>query len=198
MGISAPQADDEDGDRSLALNDNGLPGTSAPSAHDSSSSGLPAPSDDATFKSLGLSDWLSAVTKSLGMTTPTQVQSGCIPAILSGRDVIGTAQTGSGKTAAFALPILQKLARDPYGVYALVLTPTRELAMQLAEQFRALGAGMSLKDAVVIGGLDMQQQARELARRPHVVIATPGRLKVGDRMRMAAMQLSSAGSPENL
>ncbi len=76
---------------------------------------------------------------------PVQVQQGCIPAVLEGKDVIGLAQTGSGKTAAFALPILQRLAQDPYGVFALTLTPTRELAIQIAEQFRALGAGMSLK-----------------------------------------------------
>lgn len=78
-----------------------------------------------TFKALGLSDWLCSVCKSLGMARPTQVQSGCIPAVLNGKDVIGLAQTGSGKTAAFALPILQKLAKDPYGVFAVVLTPTR-------------------------------------------------------------------------
>lgn len=129
------------------------------------------------FRQLGLSEWLDRVCAGLGMTTPTQVQRGTIPAVLAGRNVIGVAHTGSGKTAAFALPILQKLARDPYGVFALVLTPTRELAFQLADQFRALGAGMSLKDCVVVGGLDMQQQAKELSRRPHVVIATPGRLR---------------------
>ncbi|KAG1669052.1 hypothetical protein FOA52_003970 [Chlamydomonas sp. UWO 241] len=87
---------------------------------------------------------------------PQQVQIGCIPAVLAGRDVIGLAQTGSGKTAAFALPILQRLAQDPYGVFALMMTPTRELAIQIAEQFRALSAGMSLRDCVVIGGVDMQ------------------------------------------
>ena len=79
----------------------------------------------ASFKALGLSDWLDRLCRSLGMTQPTEVQKGCIPSILTGRDVIGTAHTGSGKTAAFALPILQQLAQDPYGVYALVLTPTR-------------------------------------------------------------------------
>ncbi|GIL92704.1 hypothetical protein Vretifemale_20211 [Volvox reticuliferus] len=129
------------------------------------------------FKGLGLSEWLCGVCKSLGMHTPTEVQRGCIPAILQGRDVIGLAQTGSGKTAAFALPILQTLAKDPYGVFALALTPTRELAVQISEQFHALGAGMRLKELVVIGGVDMQQQARDLARRPHVVVATPGRLR---------------------
>jgi ATP-dependent RNA helicase DDX49/DBP8 len=129
-----------------------------------------------SFKDLGVSDWLCGVLRSLGITAPTPVQRGCIPAALAGRDVVGTAQTGSGKTAAFALPILQLLARDPYGVFALVLTPTRELAVQLAEQFRAFGAGMSLRDCVVIGGVEQQAQAKELAKRPHVVVATPGRL----------------------
>lgn len=79
----------------------------------------------ASFKELGVSDWLCSVVQSLGIRRPTQVQAGCIPAILAGKDVIGTAQTGSGKTAAFALPILQHLAKDPYGIFALVLTPTR-------------------------------------------------------------------------
>ncbi|BDA51188.1 DEAD-box ATP-dependent RNA helicase 36 [Coccomyxa sp. Obi] len=130
-----------------------------------------------TFRSLGITEWLDRVCKSLGMVQPTEVQRGCIPAILQGKDVLGTAHTGSGKTAAFALPILQRLAREPYGVFALVLTPTRELAMQLADQFRALGSGMSLTDAVVIGGLDMQAQAKALAARPHIVVATPGRLR---------------------
>uniref|UniRef100_A0A061REB1 ATP-dependent RNA helicase DDX49/DBP8 n=1 Tax=Tetraselmis sp. GSL018 TaxID=582737 RepID=A0A061REB1_9CHLO len=133
--------------------------------------------ETSTFKGLGVSEWLQTVCRGLGMTKPTQVQEGCIPAILAGKDVIGTAQTGSGKTAAFALPILQKLSREPYGVFALVLTPTRELAFQLADQFRALGSGMSLKEQVVVGGLEIQQQCKALTRRPHVVIATPGRLK---------------------
>jgi ATP-dependent RNA helicase DDX49/DBP8 len=78
-----------------------------------------------SFRALGLSEHLCTVCQTLGMQRPTQVQTGCIPAILAGKDVVGVAQTGSGKTAAFALPILQRLARDPYGVFALVLTPTR-------------------------------------------------------------------------
>ena len=91
-----------------------------------------------SFKSLGLSDWLYRLCKSLGMTQPTEVQQGCIPSILAGRDVIGTAHTGSGKTAAFALPILQKLAQDPYGVYALVLTPTRYVLVAAASSVMLL------------------------------------------------------------
>nr|XP_054320994.1 probable ATP-dependent RNA helicase DDX49 isoform X2 [Pongo pygmaeus] len=93
-----------------------------------------------------------------------------------GRDCLGCAKTGSGKTAAFVLPILQKLSEDPYGIFCLVLTPTRELAYQIAEQFRVLGKPLGLKDCIIVGGMDMVAQALELSRKPHVVIATPGRL----------------------
>ena len=127
-------------------------------------------------ESLGVAPFLIQTLTTLGIKAPTEIQSKVIPPILKGRDVIGQAKTGSGKTAAFALPILQTLARDPYGIYAVVLTPTRELAFQLADQFRVLGASMNLRDAVIIGGLDMLPQAQLLSDRPHVVIATPGRL----------------------
>jgi len=93
-----------------------------------------------------------------------------------GRDCIGSAHTGSGKTVAFAIPILQSLSHDPSGPYALILTPTRELAFQIASQFRVLGASLNLSCCVVVGGMDMVRQGLELRRRPHVVVATPGRL----------------------
>lgn len=99
-------------------------GSSNPASTSGGSGGHPK-EEDVTFQDLGVSDWLCSVLSSLGIKRPTQVQAGCIPAILQGRNVIGTAQTGSGKTAAFALPILQQLAKDPYGVFCLVLTPTR-------------------------------------------------------------------------
>lgn len=138
--------------------------------------------DDATsisaFSDLGLAEWAIQTCKELGMRKPTPVQTHCIPKILAGRDVLGIAQTGSGKTAAFALPILNRLAEDPYGVFALVITPTRELAFQLAEQFRALGSCLHLRCSVVVGGMDMITQAKALVSRPHVVVATPGRIKV--------------------
>jgi DEAD/DEAH box helicase len=86
---------------------------------------MPVTASSKSFRALGVSEWLDRVCRSLGMAQPTQVQAGCIPAILAGRNAIGTAHTGSGKTAAFALPILQLLAADPFGVFALVLTPTR-------------------------------------------------------------------------
>ena len=129
-----------------------------------------------TFAELGLSQWLVDVCDSLGMRVPTAVQRRCIPRALEGRDVLGIAETGSGKTAAFALPILHRLGEDPYGVAALALAPTRELAAQLAEQFRALGAPLGLRCLAAIGGFDSLGQAKGLARRPHVVVATPGRI----------------------
>lgn len=130
-----------------------------------------------SFQGLGLAEWLVKTCKELGMKKPTPVQQGCVPAILAGKDVFGLAQTGSGKTAAFALPILQKLAENPYGIHALVMTPTRELAFQIADQFKALGSGVNLRSTVVVGGMDMTTQAKALMQRPHVVIATPGRLR---------------------
>lgn len=129
-----------------------------------------------TFAGLGLSKWATEVCKELGLKRPTPVQTHCIPRILAGEDVMGIAQTGSGKTAAFALPILQKLEKDPFGVFALVITPTRELASQLAEQFRALGSSLPVKCAVIVGGMDATTQAKALMDRPHVVVATPGRI----------------------
>ncbi|XP_075944338.1 putative ATP-dependent RNA helicase DDX49 [Anarhichas minor] len=128
------------------------------------------------FSSLGLADWLVKQCKQLGINKPTPVQEHCMPAILEGRDCMGCAKTGSGKTAAFVLPVVQKLSEDPYGIFCLVLTPTRELAYQIAEQFRVLGKPLGLKDCIVVGGMDMVSQAMELTNQPHVVVATPGRL----------------------
>ncbi|TRM68078.1 P-loop containing nucleoside triphosphate hydrolase protein [Schizophyllum amplum] len=112
----------------------------------------------------------------MSIRAPTEIQKACVPPLLEGRDCIGNAKTGSGKTIAFALPILQKLSADPYGIFALVITPTRELAFQIAEQFAVLGAPLSVRTAVVVGGMDFVAQAIELGQRPHVVVATPGRI----------------------
>ncbi|KDN50980.1 hypothetical protein RSAG8_00609, partial [Rhizoctonia solani AG-8 WAC10335] len=131
---------------------------------------------DVTFASLGVKPSLIASLDAMSIRKPTPVQVGCLPSIISGRDCIGNAKTGSGKTMAFAIPILQKLSEDPYGIYALVLTPTRELAFQISEQFVVLGGSLNLRTAVIVGGMDMMEQALELGRRPHVVVATPGRL----------------------
>ncbi|XP_012683715.1 probable ATP-dependent RNA helicase DDX49 [Clupea harengus] len=130
----------------------------------------------ADFTSLGLSDWLILQCKQMGISKPTPVQENCIPAILEGRDCMGCAKTGSGKTAAFVLPVLQKLSEDPYGIFCLVLTPTRELAYQIAEQFRALGKPLGVRDTIIVGGMDMVKQGLDLSKKPHIVVATPGRL----------------------
>ncbi|XP_028856450.1 putative ATP-dependent RNA helicase DDX49 [Denticeps clupeoides] len=130
----------------------------------------------AVFTSLGLSEWLVRQCSQMGINKATPVQENCIPAILEGRDCMGCAKTGSGKTAAFVLPVLQKLSEDPYGIFCLVLTPTRELAYQIAEQFRVLGKPLGLRDCIIVGGMDMVTQALELSKKPHVVVATPGRL----------------------
>ena len=130
-----------------------------------------------TFKSLGLIDPLLEVLEKVGFKTPTDIQTEALPHALEGRDIIGVASTGSGKTAAFALPILQKLWEDPKGLFACVLAPTRELAFQISQQFEALGSSMGVRCAVVVGGVREIDQAVALAKRPHVVVATPGRLQ---------------------
>jgi len=130
-----------------------------------------------TFGELGLCDWICSTALSMGFRWPTEIQRVCIPAILGERDVMGCAETGSGKTAAFALPILDHLSQDPYGIFAVVLTPTRELAIQISEQFSAFGAPMNLRVCLIIGGIGMTDQSLQLNKRPHVVIATPGRLR---------------------
>ncbi|XP_056310885.1 probable ATP-dependent RNA helicase DDX47 [Danio aesculapii] len=129
-----------------------------------------------SFKELGVTEVLCEACDQLGWKKPTKIQIEAIPVALQGRDVIGLAETGSGKTGAFAVPVLQSLLLCAQRLHTLVLTPTRELAFQIAEQFDALGSSIGVKTAVVVGGIDMMSQALVLAKKPHVVIATPGRL----------------------
>ncbi|KAL2165611.1 hypothetical protein VTG60DRAFT_4249 [Thermothelomyces hinnuleus] len=129
-----------------------------------------------TFRDLGIVDSLCDACERLGYKNPTPIQQEAIPLALQNRDIIGIAETGSGKTAAFALPILQALLDKPQPLFALVLAPTRELAAQIAQAFEALGSLISLRCALILGGLDMVQQAIALGKKPHVVVATPGRL----------------------
>jgi ATP-dependent RNA helicase DDX49/DBP8 len=147
-------------------NDAGTDATTTPST----------PVADSNFASLSVAPWLVHTLASLSITKPTPIQQSCIPPILAGRDCIGGSRTGSGKTIAFAIPLLQKWAEDPFGIYAVVLTPTRELALQIYEQFQALGAPQNLKVVLVTGGSEMRPQALALSQRPHIVVATPGRL----------------------
>ncbi|KAF8188385.1 P-loop containing nucleoside triphosphate hydrolase protein [Pholiota molesta] len=146
----------------------------ASSSREVSKEASPAP--PVTFKSLGLIDPLLEALNQVGYKQPTDIQAESLPHALQGRDIIGIASTGSGKTAAFALPILQKLWEEPKGLFACVLAPTRELAYQISEQFEALGSAMGVRCAVVIGGMDMPTQQIMLAKRPHIIIGTPGRL----------------------
>lgn len=136
----------------------------------------PATQAGTSFASLGVDERLCEVCKSLNWDQPTKIQRETIPIALQGRDIIGLAETGSGKTAAFILPILNSLLENPRRLFALVLTPTRELAIQIQEQVAALGSGFQIKSAVLVGGMDMMTQTVALAKKPHIIIATPGRL----------------------
>ncbi|OBZ70067.1 ATP-dependent rRNA helicase rrp3 [Grifola frondosa] len=130
-----------------------------------------------TFESLGLNEQLLSAIARLRYKAPTDIQRECLPHALSGRDIIGLAPTGSGKTAAFAIPIIQKLWDAPQGLFACVLAPTRELAYQISAQFEALGEAIGIRCLVVVGGeVDRVAQAIALAKRPHILVATPGRL----------------------
>ena len=129
-----------------------------------------------TFAELGLVDVLCEACEKVGWKKPSRIQEEAIPVALSGKDVIGLAETGSGKTGAFALPILHALLETPQRMFALIMTPTRELAFQISEQIEALGASIGVKCAVVVGGMDMVSQAIILAKKPHTIVATPGRL----------------------
>jgi len=136
-----------------------------------------------TFDELKLAEPLLRAVKAEGYTTPTPIQTQAIPPALAGRDVLGCAQTGTGKTAAFALPILQRLSegRPPppaHGrpIRALILTPTRELASQIVESFQAYGRFTSLTWAVIFGGVGQNAQEQALRRGVDVLVATPGRL----------------------
>ena len=129
------------------------------------------------FNALGLPDFLQENLQSLGYETATPIQAGTIPLLLEGRDVVGLAQTGTGKTAAFALPILANIDVKVRSPQALVLCPTRELAQQVAEAFRSYGRGMGgLRILSIFGGADMRQQLKSLREGTHIVVATPGRL----------------------
>ncbi len=142
-----------------------------------SSKPLPeVPKLDTPFSALGLNDRLAFAVQEKGYTTPTPIQTQAIPQVLAGKDVIGSAQTGTGKTAAFSLPILQRLGTHGAGLRCLVLEPTRELALQVEESFKEYSKFTDLRTTVIYGGVGYGKQREELARRPDVIVATPGRL----------------------
>ena len=133
-----------------------------------------------SFASLGLSEALLRAIDESGYTTPTPIQLKAIPAVLSGKDVMAAAQTGTGKTAGFVLPLLQRLAGGPKvqanHIRVLVLTPTRELAVQVEQSVAAYGKHLSLKSGVVYGGVKINPQMMKLRGGVDVLVATPGRL----------------------
>uniref|UniRef100_A0A0D9X2G9 RNA helicase n=1 Tax=Leersia perrieri TaxID=77586 RepID=A0A0D9X2G9_9ORYZ len=136
----------------------------------------PAAARPTTFTELGVCPELVEACDAMGWKEPTRIQAEAIPYALQGRDVIGVGQTGSGKTAAFAIPIIQALLEHRQRFFACVLAPTRELAIQIAKQFEALGSAIGLQRSVLVGGIPWTIQTISLAKRPHVVVGTPGRL----------------------
>ena len=158
---------------------------------------LPAAQEKATeknnqtgFRAFGLSEPLLQAIDNSGYLTPTPIQAQTIPLLLSGRDLLGQAQTGTGKTAAFALPLLERLDLSHKQSQVLVLTPTRELAIQVAEAFEKYAQHMhGLHVAAIYGGQDYQIQFRQLNRGAHVVVGTPGR--VMDHLRRGSLKLDA-------
>lgn len=145
-----------------------------------------------TFAALGLAEPLLRALATEGYDDPTPIQSQAIPLALTGRDVLGIAQTGTGKTAAFGLPILQRLAENratpaPRNPCALILAPTRELAIQIDESLRSYGRNLKLRHAVIVGGVNQNPQVQVLRSGVHVLVATPGRLL--DLMQQKHVQL---------
>lgn len=138
------------------------------------------------FADFALDSRLKANLEQKGYKVPSPIQDQTIPAALEGRDIIGIADTGTGKTAAFALPILQKLVSDRASA-ALVIAPTRELAEQIEQEFRSLGRTTGISGALLIGGTGMGGQLRDLRQRPSVVIGTPGRIK--DHLKRGSLKL---------
>lgn len=132
------------------------------------------PQEQIRFSDLGISDSLLAVLDNLKLEIPTPIQRKAIPVAIAGQDLIGIAQTGTGKTFAYGLPTLQRLGADKG--QALVIAPTRELATQVEESFKTLGHSLGLKTALLIGGESLDRQLFHLRKKPHVVVATPGRL----------------------
>ena len=139
-------------------------------------------SDNTTFASLGLAEPLLRALAAQNYQVPTPIQAGAIPSVLDGHDLLGIAQTGTGKTAAFMLPILQHLAATPtrarpFHTRALILAPTRELALQIEAATRAYGAGQRLSTCVILGGVGRRPQEERMRRGPDIVVGTPGRIR---------------------
>jgi len=148
----------------------------------------PVATTDRSFEQLGLSAPVVSVVRNVGFENPTPIQAEVIPVALTGRDVIGLAQTGSGKTAAFVLPLAERLTHGE-GVRGLILSPTREIALQTQAFLEIFGAQHQLSTACLIGGVRMRPQTEALANQPDVIVATPGRLL--DHVRQRHVKLDA-------
>jgi ATP-dependent RNA helicase DeaD len=149
-----------------------------------------ADSGELKFRDLALAEPLLAALEAEGYTIPTPIQASTIPLLLEGRDVLGQAQTGTGKTAAFAVPLLQRINLAKKQPQVMVLTPTRELAIQVAKAFTRYGAALKgVRVAAVYGGQDIGMQFRQLDRGVHVIVGTPGRIM--DHMRRGSLKLDA-------
>ncbi len=140
-----------------------------------------------TFDGLGIAPKILEILDSLGFTAPTPIQYQSIPTALDGKDIIGIAQTGTGKTLAFGVPMIQRLAS--HKGKGLIILPTRELALQVNESLRKIGKPLNLRTAVLIGGESARRQIYEIRRDPHLIIATPGRLT--DHLRQKTIGLNA-------
>ena len=129
-----------------------------------------------SFEKMKLEKWIKKVITYLSYKEPTIVQKHIIPQILKDKSVIAISKTGTGKTASFCLPILSELSKDPYGLYSIILEPTRELVLQVEEKLKLFSTGFNLRMCSIIGGEDHTTQMKELDKIPHIIIATPGRL----------------------
>jgi superfamily II DNA/RNA helicase len=129
-----------------------------------------------SFENMKLEKWIKKVINYLSYKEPTIVQKYIIPQILNNKSVIAVSKTGTGKTASFCLPILSELSKDPYGLYSIILEPTRELVLQVEEKLKLFSTGFNLRMCSIIGGEDYTTQLKGLDKIPHIIIATPGRL----------------------
>ncbi|SCM83386.1 DEAD-box ATP-dependent RNA helicase CshA [uncultured Sporomusa sp.] len=140
------------------------------------------------FIELGISDTIIRALNDMGFEEPTPIQAQAIPTLLSGKDLVGQAQTGTGKTAAFGIPLLENIKNRTGAIYGIVLTPTRELAIQVAEELNKLGQFSQVNTLPIYGGQDIQRQIKALQRKPQIIVATPGRLM--DHMERRTIKLT--------
>lgn len=141
-----------------------------------------------TFEKLGIRSDISHILRKNGLVRPTPIQEKAIPVLLSGKDVIAQAQTGTGKTLAFVLPILEKVNPESSNIEALIVTPTRELANQITTEVKKLAPSVGARVLAAYGGQDVDRQTRKLKETPHIIVGTPGRIL--DHLRRKTIDLS--------